>query len=327
MIIPQRMGFDLGSSTVQVAIKGKGIVLEEPSVVAFYRNEGKVLAVGLAAVDMLGKTPPHIQAAYPIRHGMVVNLPVTEAMLRYFLRRVGWYYRPSLVISVPANITNVARRAVREAALAAGASKVWLIESPLAAALGSKLDMRDPAGILVIDMGSGTTDMAVLSAGTPIISSSVRVAGNQFNTAIQDMMRYRHKLLVSPRLAEEIKISLGSATPPTQTESLTVCGSDLVDGKLRNQNVTNQEVYQALAEPIQTLLEHCKQLLSQTPPTLAADLVTRGIVLCGGGAQLDNMQVFLQNQLQIPVCLADNPQQCVALGTMLADPESLEEDR
>ncbi|MBQ7568132.1 rod shape-determining protein [bacterium] len=323
MIFPLRMGLDLGTSRVRINVKGQGIVLDEPAVVAYYRNEGKVLAVGLKALDMLGKTPAHIQAASPIRHGVIINLPMAEAMLRYFLRQAGILFSPKLVISVPANITNVARRAVREATLAAGASKVWLIEAPTAASLGASIDMSTPIGMMVVDIGSGTTDLAVLSAGQTIISDSVRIAGNQCNLAIQDMMRYNHSLLISDRLAEEIKISLGTAVSPKKVKEMEVKGSDVVNGLPRTQIITNQEIYQALQEPLQGILSSVKSLLAQTTPALAGDLVSSGIVLTGGGAQLGEIDIYLQSQLQIPVRVAENPQHCVALGTLKADIDTL----
>ena len=323
MIFPLRMGLDLGTSRVRINVKGQGIVLDEPAVVAYYRNEGKVLAVGLKALDMLGKTPAHIQAASPIRHGVIINLPMAEAMLRYFLRQAGILFSPKLVISVPANITNVARRAVREATLAAGASKVWLIEAPTAASLGASIDMSTPIGMMVVDIGSGTTDLAVLSAGQTIISDSVRIAGNQCNLAIQDMMRYNHSLLISDRLAEEMKISLGTAVSPKKVKEMEVKGSDVVNGLPRTQIITNQEIYQALQEPLQGILSSVKSLLAQTTPALAGDLVSSGIVLTGGGAQLGEIDIYLQSQLQIPVRVAENPQHCVALGTLKADIDTL----
>ena len=327
MFFPSLMGMDLGTSSVRISTKNRGIILDEPSVVASYRNEGKVLAVGLKALEMLGKTPDHIQAASPIRHGVIVNLPLAEAMLHYFLRRVSLLTYPRLIISVPANITNVARRAVREATLAAGASKVYLIETPAAAALGAGIDMAAPMGVMTVDIGSGITDMAVLSAGQIIISDSVRTAGSQCNTAIQEMMRYKHKLLISSHLAEEIKINLGTAVLPKNVEEMEVKGSDVVNGFPRKQIITNQEIHQALQEPLQGILDSIKRVLAQTTPALAGDLVSSGIVLTGGGALLNGIDKYLQNQLQIPVKIADNPQQCVALGTLKADIETLDSER
>lgn len=321
------MGMDLGTSSVRICTKGRGIILDEPSVVAYYRNEGKVLAVGLQALDMLGKTPAHIQAASPIRHGVIVNLPIAEAMLRSFLRRISLFVHHRLIISVPANITNVARRAVREATLAAGASKVWLIETPAAAALGADIDMSTPKGVMVADIGSGITDMAVLSAGQIIISDSVRIAGNQCSTAIQEMMRYKHKLLISSHTAEEIKTSIGTAVLPKTVREMEIKGRDVVNGMPRTQTVTNQEIHLALQEPLQGILDSLKRVLAQTTPALAGDLVSSGIVLTGGGSLLHDIDKYLQNQLQIPVKTADNPQQCVALGTLKADIETLDSER
>lgn len=321
------MGMDLGTSSVRISTKSRGIILDEPSVVAYYRNEGKVLAVGAQALEMLGKTPAHIQAASPIRHGVIVNLPIAEAMLHYFLRQTSLFFRHQLVISVPANITNVARRAVREATLAAGAAKVWLIEAPTAAALGAQVDMSTPLGVMVVDIGSGITDMAVLSSGQTIISDSVRIAGNQCNIAIQEMMRYKHKLLISHNLAEEIKISLGTAVLPKTVQEMEIKGSDIVNGLPRTQVINSQEIHLALQEPLQGILDSIKRVLAQITPALAGDLVTNGIVLTGGGSLLESIDKYLQNQLQIPVKIAANPHQCAVLGTLKADIETLDSER
>ena len=325
MILPLRMGMDLGTTSVLINVKGKGIVLNEPSVVAYYRNESKVVSVGLEAETMLGKTPPHIQAMRPVRHGVIVNLPVTESMLRYFFRRVGLLYRPQVTISVPANVTNVARRAVREAALCAGASKVWLVEEPIAAGYGAGIDMHAPKGVMVVDLGGGTTDISVICNGVSIVSESVRAAGDQFNATIRDLLRYRFNLLISERAAEDIKITLGSAIAPETEQQMEVRGSDVVDGTLRPQIISNLHIHQAICEPLQEILDAIKRVLAKTPPALAGDLVTQGIVLTGGGALLGNLDVFLSRSLQIPVRVAENPLQCVALGALEVPLEYLEE--
>lgn len=326
MIFPLRVGLDLGTSSVQFNVRGRGIVVDEPSTVAFYRNEGKVIAIGSKAVEMLGKTPAHIQATSPIRNGIVVNLPMTEALLRYFLRRIGLLYRPDITISVPANATNVAQRAVREAAKAAGATRVWLIESPLAAAWGAGLDMSNSTGIMIVDIGSGTTDIAVISGGQSIVSKSLKVGGTQFNTAIQDLLHYNYELLISEKMAEEIKINLGCAINPDCVHSMEVLGSDVVSGLPRSQVITNSEVYTAIQEPLQAILDAIKRLLAKISPALAGDLVERGIVLAGGGALLAELSTYLQEQLCIPVCVAENARRCVVWGTLRAPQDSLKKD-
>lgn len=318
---------DLGTTSVLINVKGRGIVLNEPSVVAYYRNESKVIGVGREAVAMLGKTPAHIQAMYPLRHGMIVNLPVTEAMLRSFFRSIGVFYRPHITISVPANVTNVSQRAVREAALCAGASKVWLVEEPIAAAYGAGINMQSPRGVMVIDLGGGTTDISVLCRGVSIASESVRVAGNQFNAAIRDLMRYQFNLLISDRTAEEIKITLGTSVQPSEMRQMEVCGSDVVDGTPRNQVIKNEEIFRALSEPLQEILAAVKRVLARTSPALAGDLVSQGIVLTGGGAMLGELDRYFQENLQIPVRVAENPLQCVALGTLAVPLEDLEKNR
>ncbi len=327
MLFPLHIGMDLGTTRVLISTKSGGVVLDEPAVVAFYRNEGKIIAVGSKAVDMMGKTPAHIQTVRPLRHGVIVNLPMAEAMLRNFLRRIGLFYRPRVTISVPANVTNVARRAVREAALAAGAHKVWLLEGPIAAAYGAELNMRTPTGIMVIDIGGGTTDIAVISNGQSIISDSVSVAGDQFNSAIQDLLHYQYNLLISDHLAEEIKIALGTAVNPTELREMEVRGSDVVNGVPRSQIIKNTHIFEALQEPLQSILDAIKKVLSHTPPALAGDLVTQGIVLTGGGSLLNELPEFLQEKLHIPVRVAPNAQQCVALGTLKADTELLDSMR
>ena len=287
------------------------------------RNASKVVAVGAQALEMLGKTPSHIVAVRPLRDGVIASYDVTVTMLQHFLRQVSRVRRPTVTICVPAGVTSVERRAVREAALAAGASRAWLIEEPLAAALGAGVDMTEPGGTMVVDLGGGTTDIAVLSMGATVLSESVRVAGDRLDEAIGRMLRRQYNLMVGERSAEMLKIQLGSVYPTGEERRMEVRGRDLVNGLPRTVVVSSEEVREALAEPISAILEALKGVLERTPPELAADLLDRGIVLTGGGALLGGLDTFLHEATGLPVRVAEDPITCVALGTGLADPRNL----
>ncbi len=322
MFVPH-VGIDLGTANILLYVKGRGLVAREPSVVALDRNAGKVLAVGTTALEMLGKTPSHIVAVRPLRDGVIANYQVTLTVLRYFLRKVSRLRRPTVTLCVPAGVTSVERRAVREAALAAGASRAWLIEEPLAAALGAGIDMTRPGGTMVVDLGGGTTDIAVLSMGATVLSESIRVAGDRCDEAIARMLRRQYNLMVGERTAEALKIELGSAVPQATERRMEVSGRDLVNGLPRTVVVGSVEVREALLEPISSILEAVRGVLERTPPELAADLLDRGIVLTGGGALLAGMDEVLHQATGVPVRVAEDPITCVALGTGLADPKEL----
>jgi len=317
------VGIDLGTANILLYVQGRGIVAREPSVVALDRNAGKVLAVGSEALKMLGKTPSHIVAVRPLRDGVIANYDVTLTMLRHFLRLVSKVRRPTVTICVPAGVTSVERRAVREAALAAGASRAWLIEEPVAAALGAGIDMQRPGGTMVVDLGGGTTDIAVLSMGSAVVSESVRVAGDRLDESISRMLRRSHNLMVGEQTAELLKIELGSAVPVSETRQMEVRGRDLVNGLPRTVLVGSQEVQEALSEPIGAILEAVRGVLERTPPELAADLLDQGVVLTGGGALLSGLDELLHQSTGLPVRVAEDPITCVVLGTGMADPRNL----
>lgn len=324
-MIPLHVGIDLGTANVLLYVRGRGIVVREPSVVALDRNAGKILAVGAKAQEMLGKTPSHIVAVRPLRDGVIANYNVTETMLRHFLRKVSRLRlgRPTVTICVPAGVTSVERRAVREATLAAGAARAYLIEEPLAAAIGAGIDLARPGGRMVVDLGGGTTDVAVLSMGGTVVSESVRVAGDRMDDAIARLLRRTYNLMVGERTAEALKVQLGSAFPDGDPRRMEVRGRDLVDGLPRTVLASSDEIREALMEPIGAIVDTVRSVLERTPPELAADLLDHGIVLTGGGAQMAGLDRLLQQATGLPVRVADDPITCVVRGTGLADPKTL----
>ena len=312
------IGVDLGTANVLVHVKGKGIVLNEPSVVAIESQSRKVLAVGEEARQMLGRTPGNIVAIRPLREGVIADFDVTEMMLRHFINKTigkGFLMRPRIVICVPAGITSVEQKAVREAAERSGAREVFIIEEPRAAAIGAGLDIFQPSGSMVVDIGGGTTDVAVLSLGDVVTASSIRVAGDKFDEAIIRYVRREHSLLIGERSAEEAKIQVGSAFPNARRESMDIRGRDMVTGLPKTIEVTSEEIREALEEPIDQILAATKNVLERTPPELAADIFSKGVVLTGGGALLHGLDRLMMNELQIPVHVADDPMTCVARGT------------
>ena len=313
-MIPLHVSIDLGTANVLVALRRRGIIVNEPSVVAYDKNAGKVLAVGAGALDMLGKTPGHIVAMRPLRDGVIVNLSVTETMLRYFLRRAARFRRIMLTICVPSCVTPVERRAVREAAYAAGAAKVWIIEEPLAAAYGAGLDMRSLSGRMVIDIGGGTTDIAVISGESVIVSDSVKAAGSHIDEAIIRMLRREYGLIVSDRTAENLKIHLGCAVKQSFAREMEVSGSDAVDGLPKTKLVNSAVLTDAIAEPLEAIAQAAASVLARTAPELSADLCENGAVLTGGGALLEGIGEFLQNRLNIPAVPAEEPLLCAVKG-------------
>ncbi len=317
------IGIDLGTANVLVYVKGKGIVLREPSVVAKDIRNNRTLAVGEEARQMLGRTPSNIQAIRPLRDGVIADFEVTEAMLNYFIKKVTragsfWSFlrpKPSVVICVPAEITSVEERAVRDAAKLAGARTVDIIEEPMAAAIGAGLPIDGPSGNMVVDIGGGTTDVAVISLGGIVVSQSLRVAGNKMDEAIVRHIRRVYNLMIGERTSEDIKVKIGSAYRLETELTLEIRGRDLINGLPKTVKITSEEVREALAEPTQAIVEAVKAVLEKTPPELASDIIDRGIILTGGGALLRGLDVLLGEVTGIPVLVADDPLSCVVIGT------------
>jgi len=317
----QDIGIDLGTATVLVFIKGKGIVLREPSVVAKDVDTDRILAIGEEARRMIGRTPGNIVAVRPMREGVIADYDTTEHMIRYFIEKVAGrslFFKPRIMVCVPSGVTTVEKRAVLEAANQAGAKETYLIEEPLAAALGAGLEISEPFGSMVVDIGGGTTDVAVLSLGGIVVSSSIRVAGDKFDEAIIRYLRKEHKLMIGERTAEEIKIRVGTAYPEGRKESMEVRGRDLVSGLPKTVMITSLEIREALAEPIGLVIDCVRGVLERTPPELASDIIDRGIVMTGGGAMLNGLDVLITKQTSIPAHLAEDATSCVALGTGIA---------
>ncbi|NCO37770.1 MAG: rod shape-determining protein [Armatimonadetes bacterium CG_4_10_14_3_um_filter_66_18] len=311
------IGVDLGTANVLVYERRKGIVLREPSVVAISRTSQKLLAVGEEARQMLGRTPGNIVAIQPIRNGVIADYSVTQKMLRHFIQKVCGrrpLFKPYAVVCVPSGVTSVERRAVLDAAVEAGARRAYHIEEPMAAAIGAGLPITGPEGNLVIDIGGGTTDIAVISLGGIVRSESLRLAGSKMDEAIARHIKREYNLMVGERTAEDIKIRVGSAVALETELEMEVKGRDMVAGLPKTVTVTSQEIREALAEPVSAILERVKSVLEQTPPELAADIVGRGITLTGGGALLREFDALLSRATGIPVRIAEDPLSCVALG-------------
>jgi len=312
------MGIDLGTSNVLVWVGGRGLVLNEPSVVAIEKSSGRVLEVGHAAHEMLGKTPGNIVADRPLREGVIADYTLTERMLAHVIARVvgrRQLFKPRVVLSVPSGVTSVERRAVIQAAEAAGAKRAFPIEEPMAAAIGAGLPIEQAGGNMVIDVGGGTTDLAVISLGGAVLSTSVRVAGYAMDVAIMRHIRRIHNLMIGERTAENIKIQIGSAFRLEPELTMTVRGRDMMTGLPRTVTVHSAEVREALMEPVGAIIERVKALLEQTPPELGADIIERGITLSGGGALLRGFERLLSIETQIPVQVAEDPLTCVVRGT------------
>jgi rod shape-determining protein MreB and related proteins len=311
------IGIDLGTANTLVYVKGQGIVLREPSVVAVRSGTSQVLAVGDEAKRMLGRTPGNIVAVRPLKDGVIADFEMTESMLRHFITKVHHrkWVRPRVVIAVPSGITEVEKRAVKESAAHAGAREVYLIEEPMAAAIGVGLPVQDAAGNMIIDIGGGTTEVALISLSGIVLSRSVRVAGDELDEAIAYYMKRAYNLMIGERTAEEIKIKIGSAYPVEKETSMEVKGRDLVAGLPKTLTITSQEVREALLEPISTIVESVRVTLERCPPELSADLVDRGLVLAGGGALLRGLDKLLQEETGLPVHVAEDPLSAVAEGT------------
>jgi rod shape-determining protein MreB len=313
------MAIDLGTANTLVYVKGEGIVLNEPSIVAIHQADNTVLAVGKEAKAMLGRTPGNIVAIRPLKDGVIADFDVTEKMLGYFIRRVHRrraLVRPRIVIGVPSGITQVEKRAVRDSAMQAGAREVYLIEEPMAAAIGAGMPITEPGGNMVVDIGGGTTEVAVISLSGIVYSRSVRIAGDEMDEAIVQYIRKNYNLLVGERRAEEIKIRLGSAYPMGgERRTMEVKGRDLIDGIPKTIVIGDDEIREALREPIMTIVDAVRTALERTPPELAADIVDKGIVLTGGGALLKGLDLLLRQETNLPITVAEDPLSCVALGT------------
>src|SRR3954466_9461996 len=315
------LAIDLGTANTLTFVRGKGIVSNEPSVVAVQRSGNgtkKVLAVGKAAKEMLGRTPGNIAAVRPMKDGVIADFEVTEAMLRYFITRVHnrqTLVKPRIIIGVPSGITEVEKRAVRDSALAAGAREVYLIEEPMAAAIGAGLPVTEPSGNMVVDIGGGTTEVAVISLAGIVVAKSIRVAGDKMDEAIVQYIKRKYNLLIGERTAEIIKKEIGSAYPLEEPMTVEVKGRDLVAGVPKKLMVNSAEIREALQEPVNAIVDAVRSVLERTPPELSADIVDKGIVLSGGGAQLKNLDVLLREETGLPVMVCENPQLAVVLGT------------
>ena len=312
------IGIDLGTANVLIYIKGQGIVLNEPSVVAIDKDTKRPLAVGTEAKEMLGRTPGKVEAIKPMKDGVIADFETTEIMLNYFIKKVNgksFFQRPRILICCPSNITQVEKNAIKEAAERTGAKRVFLEEEPKVAAIGAGMDISKPSGNMVIDIGGGTTDIAILSLGGIVESASIRIAGNAFDNDIVKFIKDKYKLLVGERTAEEIKITIGSVYPGSRNEKMEVRGRDLVTGLPHTINLTSEEVEEALRESVYTIVHAAKGILEQTPPELSADIIDKGIVLTGGGSLVDGFNQLLASELKVPVFTAESPLTCVAEGT------------
>lgn len=327
----QDIGIDLGTSSVLVYIKGKGIVLREPSVVAIDKNTNTLLAVGEEARKMLGRTPGNIVAIRPLREGVISDYDVTERMLKYFINKVYGrklfnFFKPRIIVCVPSGVTEVEKRAVIDASNQAGARKTFTIEEPIAAAIGAGIDISKACGNMIVDIGGGTADIAVISLGGAVVNASIKVAGDKFDESIVRYMRKKHNLMIGERTAEELKINIGTVYPRKDQVSMDIRGRDLVSGLPKNITVTSDEMLEALEEPATSIVEAVHSVLEKTPPELAADISERGIVMTGGGCLVYGLDKLIQQKTGINVYIAEDTVSCVAIGTgrALDDIETLE---
>lgn len=313
------IGIDLGTANVLIHVKGKGIVLNEPSVVAIDKKTNKVLAVGEEARRMVGRTPGNIVAIRPLRDGVIADFDVTEAMLKHFINKLdvkGFLSKPRILICCPTNITSVEQKAIREAAEKSGGKKVYLEEEPKVAAIGAGMDIFQPSGNMVVDIGGGTTDIAVLSMGDIVTSESIKVAGDVFDNDILQYIKKEYKLLIGERTAETIKMNIGTVFPKAgRDEEMEIRGRDMVTGLPRTITIRSLEIERALHESVAMIVHSAKNVLEKTPPELSADIIDRGVILTGGGALLHGIDQLLMEELKVPVFIAENPMDCVAIGT------------
>ena len=312
------LAIDLGTANTLVYVKGKGIVLSEPSVVAINKDTNRVLAVGREAKEMLGRTPGNIVAVRPMRDGVIANFDLTEAMLKYFIRKVhnrNTLVRPRIIIGVPSGITQVEKRAVRDSAEQAGAREVYLIDEPMAAAIGAGLPIEEPFGNMIVDVGGGTTEVAVISLSGIVYCKSVRVGGDEMDEAIVSFIKRKYNLLIGERTAEQIKIAIGSAYPMEEKKTVEVKGRDLIAGVPKTILINDEEIRDSLSEPIYSIVDTVRVALERTPPELAADIVDRGITLAGGGALLSGLDILLKEETGLPIKRCPDPLSAVVLGT------------
>ena len=312
------IGIDLGTASVLVYVRGKGILIREPSVVALDRETNRIMAVGEEARRMIGRTPGNIVAIRPLKDGVIADYDVTESMLKYFIERVSpkpRLFRPQVVVCVPSGVTSVEKRAVLEASMQAGAKHTSLIEEPMAAAIGAGLNIYEASGNMVVDIGGGTSDIAIISLGGIVVSESLRVGGDKFDEAIIRYIKKMYNLMIGERTAEEIKIQIGSAYPEGEGKSMDIRGRDLVTGLPRTIKFTSADSFQALSEPITSIIDGVKSVLERTPPELASDIVDKGVIMTGGGSLLHGFTRLLSEETGIPIHLAEDPLSCVVLGT------------
>ncbi len=312
------IGIDLGTANTLVHVKGKGVVVREPSVVAINSNTNEVLAVGDSAKEMIGRTPGNIVAIRPMKDGVIADFDVTQSMLKYFIKKAmsfGVLSKPRVVICVPSGVTEVEKRAVEEATLQAGAKEAYLIEEPMAAAIGANLPVDEPSGSMVVDIGGGTSEVAVISLGGIVTSKSLRVAGDELDEAIVHYVKKEYNLMIGERTAEDIKTTIGAAYPKPKEESMDIRGRDLITGLPRNISITSSEIVDALKEPVNAIVDSIKYTLEKTPPELASDIMDRGIMLTGGGALLSGLDTLIKQETGMPVSIAENPLDCVVMGS------------
>lgn len=317
-MLSKDIGIDLGTANVLIYAKDRGVVLDEPSVVAVEYESKQVLAVGEDARRMVGRTPGNITAIRPLRDGVIADFEITEKMLKYFIAKVvgrKWFSNPRILICAPSGITSVEQKAIREAAEHCGAKDVFMEEEVKSAAIGAGMDIFVPSGNMVIDIGGGTTDVAIISMGDIVTSSSIKIAGDKFDQAISRYIKTKYKLLIGERTAEEIKMRIGTVKPELQREEMDIRGRDMVNGLPATITIRSDEIREALWEPVSAIVTAAKSVLERTPPELAADIIDKGVILTGGGALLHGIDVLLSEELLVPVLVADDPMYCVAKGT------------
>ncbi|HLR61498.1 MAG TPA: rod shape-determining protein [Lentibacillus sp.] len=312
------IGIDLGTANVLIHLKGKGIVLNEPSVVAIDKNTGRVLEVGEEAYRMVGRTPGNIDAIRPLKDGVIADFDMTEAMLRHFIDKInvkGFFTKPKMLICCPTNITKVEQKAIKEAAEKSGGKKVYLEEEPKVAAVGAGMEIYQPSGNMVVDIGGGTTDAAVLSMGNIVTAETVKVAGDNFDMEILQYIKKEYKLLIGERTAEDIKVNVATVWEGSRNEEMEIRGRDMMSGLPRTITVYSEEIEKALREPVSIIVHAAKQVLEKTPPELSADIIDRGVILTGGGALTHGIDQLLADELKVPVLMSEDPMDCVAKGT------------
>ncbi|HCJ4431863.1 TPA: rod shape-determining protein [Listeria innocua] len=312
------VGIDLGTANVLIHVKGRGIVVNEPSVVAINNKTGQVLAVGTEARDMVGRTPGDITAIKPMKDGVIADFDIVQEMLRFFIQKLNlktFFSRPRILICCPTNITSVEQKAIREVAEKSGGKQVFLEEEPKVAAIGAGMEIFEPSGNMIIDIGGGTADVAVLSMGDIVTSQSVKVAGNKWDADILNYVKRKYNVLIGERTAENIKVTIGTASRGTKEETMEIRGRDLVSGLPKTISITSSEVEEAIHDSLNLMVLAARQVLEQTPPELSADIIDRGIIMTGGGSLLQGLDELMSEQLKVPVLITENPLDVVALGT------------